>query len=511
MKLVKKTFYILLCAAIFMSALTLVGFGEQINTPPNIVIEHTLSSDNQIKMPVSGYPLSSEEEEKFKKLVSETASPPFFALIKDNPSLTIWLQQFYFTNSYSVSGSGTQLYAKLIKASYNLYANENYLDPKGMVDQLMEVAEAFVPTGETMYEKLLSIHDYVCKMNTYVTYEEGALYCYSAYGALVNRQSVCEGYAEAFKLLCDLNGIDCIIVTGNSETPTSSGAHMWNYVRMDDGKWYAVDVTWNDTFDSENVRDYFLVGSQTVINGKSFNDSHEANYNFSSNGTPIDCFTYPEISEDAYDPECVKADYGQNVGTSFYYSFLNGTQRELYDVMLAKINELLPSNPDKTPLPAPTDDIPQNSQTTTEETTTEVTTTEETTTEETTTEETTTEETTTEEATTEDTTTVTESTTTGTSSADNTTTEEETTPSKQSTAVTTEPIIESNEVTTEDLTVSNDTTSSVTDEVTQSTGNNKAPSANLYETVKVIIIVCALVCLATVITVIVLKFASKYK
>ena len=56
---------------------------------------------------------------------------------------------------------------------------------------------------------------------------------------------VCEGYAKAFKFLCDItdfNGSDCIIVTG---TMRGSG-HMWNVVTLDDGFNYMVDVTNSD-------------------------------------------------------------------------------------------------------------------------------------------------------------------------------------------------------------------------------------------------------------------------
>ena len=63
---------------------------------------------------------------------------------------------------------------------------------------------------------------------------------------------VCEGYAQAFQYLCELTGfsgdIGFCMVTGYVPE-----AHSWNLVRMDDGRVYAVDVTWMD-------RDYDLNG-----------------------------------------------------------------------------------------------------------------------------------------------------------------------------------------------------------------------------------------------------------
>ena len=43
------------------------------------------------------------------------------------------------------------------------------------------------------------------------------------------------------KLLCDLSGIDCKMITG-----TAGGEnHAWNLVKLDD-QWYHTDVTWDD-------------------------------------------------------------------------------------------------------------------------------------------------------------------------------------------------------------------------------------------------------------------------
>ena len=68
------------------------------------------------------------------------------------------------------------------------------------------------------------------------------LAAHSSYSALVTGDRytpVCEGYATAFKVLCDEVGINCICVSGESEY---NGRHIWNYIEIG-GKWYLVDVT----------------------------------------------------------------------------------------------------------------------------------------------------------------------------------------------------------------------------------------------------------------------------
>ena len=58
---------------------------------------------------------------------------------------------------------------------------------------------------------------------------------------------VCEGYAKGFKYLCDLSAfqgsVGCILAEGMMSGGTGSGPHMWNSLKMDDGRCYLVDLT----------------------------------------------------------------------------------------------------------------------------------------------------------------------------------------------------------------------------------------------------------------------------
>ena len=76
---------------------------------------------------------------------------------------------------------------------------------------------------------------------------------------------VCEGYAKAFKYLCDLSSFSesdlfCSLVTGTMTVGTSVGPHMWNIVTVG-GRNYLVDVT-NCDDDTVGVPDkLFLCGA----------------------------------------------------------------------------------------------------------------------------------------------------------------------------------------------------------------------------------------------------------
>ena len=75
-----------------------------------------------------------------------------------------------------------------------------------------------------------------------------------------NTNVVCEGYAKAFKYLCDISSFDknisCYIATGTIK----GGGHMWNVVQIN-GKNYLTDITNCDSGSNLNTNWYFLAGS----------------------------------------------------------------------------------------------------------------------------------------------------------------------------------------------------------------------------------------------------------
>ena len=89
-------------------------------------------------------------------------------------------------------------------------------------------------------------------------------------GALMEGKSVCQGYAYAFKLLCDRAQIPCWIVTGTyGDEP-----HAWNYVWVNNN-YYLVDVTWDDANNRPADSASFLAGRD-----------HAANYHVEDNCAP---------------------------------------------------------------------------------------------------------------------------------------------------------------------------------------------------------------------------------
>ena len=85
---------------------------------------------------------------------------------------------------------------------------------------------------------------------------------------------VCEGYAKAFKHLCDLSSFSesdlfCSLVTGTMTVGTKAGPHMWNIVTVG-GRNYLVDVT-NCDADAVGAPDkLFLCGAAENVPSKKY-------------------------------------------------------------------------------------------------------------------------------------------------------------------------------------------------------------------------------------------------
>lgn len=114
-----------------------------------------------------------------------------------------------------------------------------------------DVLAELISGDMTDYDKELAIHDWMIGWGDYDREALSQLPTAqpdpdngNPYGFLVNRTGICRGYTSTFQLLMDLVGIECVTVAGTSHGGTEE--HAWNMVRMEDGEWYCVDVTWDD-------------------------------------------------------------------------------------------------------------------------------------------------------------------------------------------------------------------------------------------------------------------------
>lgn len=236
-----------------------------------------------------------EEKQDLMDEIKRISQGAIDAFSTDNPEI-FWID---FSRSYT----NVEFYGKgkisgykwtVSEIKFNICIKEQFRDDLDRyINNLQNAIDLFKIEGETTYEKVKYIHDYICSTTES---DPGAENQYSIYGALVDGRSVCQGYAQAFKALCDKAGITSICIVGTAQDEN----HMWNYVKMDDGKWYAVDTTWDDR---DPIRyTYLLVGKDTETDkdkGKTFSQTHLCTGDISRTG--ITEFTLPDLSTEAFE------------------------------------------------------------------------------------------------------------------------------------------------------------------------------------------------------------------
>lgn len=242
-----------------------------------------------------------------KAKITKSFAEALTAATEDNPYY-YWVNGYGYSFSYyrSTTATGYSVTTAGITLTITLDTNSytDFADVETKLLQLVEAVEATPVNGITRYEKVKSIHDYIYNINEYPEvqgyFSNGNPYygpmAHQPTGVFLKGLAVCEGYAEAFKLLCDREGIPCITVLGTG----NGGAHKWNYVKMEDGKWYLVDATWNDQSDTVYY-DHFLIGANTITPHFSVSDPDSEVH--IPGGTMYDDVTplqYPILTTDHY-------------------------------------------------------------------------------------------------------------------------------------------------------------------------------------------------------------------
>ena len=263
---------------------------------------------------------------KDKNGISSAINNALNALFYDFPDYQ-WVKlggkkSTYYKINY-VNGKATKLvFYPVIKDEYK-NTSEITTELHNTEEMLEKIIKNMPSEYSTRYDRLKYIHDYLVKYITYDTTLKGVK-IHSAYGALVEKKSVCEGYAKAFKLACEKLNIPCQLV--------ASDTHMWNYIMMDDGAWYMVDVTFDDPLlnGTSNYKDgknlshkFFLVGADSVDKSK----DHKVNYRINAGGF---YFTTKTLSKNGYDKSKAKDEKLLIKNVRFSESFIKDLTKPIF-------------------------------------------------------------------------------------------------------------------------------------------------------------------------------------
>lgn len=150
------------------------------------------------------------------------------------------------------------------------YTREECAKMQEKIDNAVGRIMAQLPENADDYQKIKTFHDWIVKN---ASFEQDTYYGSTVYGALVDGKAQCEGYAFAFSYVCDIAGIQNIVVPGKNNEGSS---HVWNKVCIN-SLWYNVDLTWDDPiihYDNPDFirHDYMLVPDSDIVGISHFPD-----------------------------------------------------------------------------------------------------------------------------------------------------------------------------------------------------------------------------------------------
>ncbi len=206
----------------------------------------------------------------------------------------------YIMSNLNGSVDSFQLHPKLfgirrvdfqIVRSDNSYVYDAYMNGTPIPEDRVEAQKLYkvvkqiieIEIGDqhlTEYQRELVLHDYLVEHCTYSYGKADDDNEFRAYGALVEGQAVCNGYAEAMALLLSCAGVENQYVVGTAKSGSRAAVtdngdgtvtpnqekkenHAWNLVKLN-GTWYHLDATWDDP-----------VGEKDVLSHAYFNMSDE--------------------------------------------------------------------------------------------------------------------------------------------------------------------------------------------------------------------------------------------
>lgn len=140
------------------------------------------------------------------------------------------------------------------------------------------------------YTKAKAIHDWMVMNIRYDDYyaSQTSYSPYSAYSAIVKRNTVCQGFGSLFYRLCKELGVNVRYISGWGQNES----HGWNIVKLG-AWWYNVDVTWDQNIGNNQwICDQFFLKS----NSEFPNHTRDAEFN-----TSLFNQRYP-MSPTSYDP-----------------------------------------------------------------------------------------------------------------------------------------------------------------------------------------------------------------
>lgn len=277
---------------------------EQLDVYSKLIYKSILNNVDKLRIGNNEIELSNSlsniaQKENGKEEINIAFQNAWSAFRLDHPEVfDINIKDVYLTTKTTTIGKKTKyefyLNSKEQKSSDSINKISNLVNQKKD-----NIIASLKNSNNTNTAKILNVHNWLIdnlKYDITMRKENNT----NIYGALIENEVVCEGYAKAFKYILDELDIPCVIVCGDVQDEDGvSQKHAWNDVYLN-GVWYSIDVTWDDPIiigggklTNELRYKYFLRGSKEI------NKNHFQNGKMSEDESEIE-FKYPELSIEDY-------------------------------------------------------------------------------------------------------------------------------------------------------------------------------------------------------------------
>lgn len=182
-----------------------------------------------------------------------------YAYLYDNPEARIYFYKYGIRTQLSTT-HGDNYYDFFIipHTDDGQYSDFSTEEIRNMLTTLETTTKEFVESlsGPDAI-KLMKIHDWIIKDALYDD-SHSLPNTNNVYGAIIQKNCVCIGYALAFKYVSDMAGLNVVFITGDALSGDSTLLHSWNYAYLDN-QWFLVDVTWDRALQSSNASHRYLL------------------------------------------------------------------------------------------------------------------------------------------------------------------------------------------------------------------------------------------------------------
>jgi Uncharacterized protein involved in cytokinesis, contains TGc (transglutaminase/protease-like) domain len=222
------------------------GNKEKVDTP-TVVKDVKVNADNAFEEFLALKMVDAESEISLKAFPeaqnSKTLGDTIYKVVYQNP-LILGVRNF----SYDYS-------TLTLKVKYDDSSDVIKKKQQEIIAEAKKIVSSTIKSGMSDEEKRKALYDYLDKnskyddealknaeKNNYKGVDAKFNDSFNTYGIMVKKIGVCASYASTYKMLADLSGLDCIVVTGTIQNIP----HAWNRVKVDN-EWLSLDSTNNAT------------------------------------------------------------------------------------------------------------------------------------------------------------------------------------------------------------------------------------------------------------------------